>query len=201
MPRSTLTLDQVVSAAIDLLDADGLDGLNMRSLGGRLGSAATAVYWHVKSKDALVRLAGDAIWAEVGLPDLAVLDWRSAAAELATGLHATMLRHPWLVQAMASHLVHGPGKTRYDDHTLAVFERAGIVGEDAARAAAVIFMFVLGNAVGPAAAVSLTRRLGRDAAESLRAAVACVPDKAFELGLAVLLDGFDAMRGQIGGGR
>src|SRR4029077_8012002 len=45
MPRDTLTREQIVSAAIDLLDADGLEGLNMRALGQRLGSAAPAVLW------------------------------------------------------------------------------------------------------------------------------------------------------------
>jgi len=37
MPRDTLTREQIVSAAIDLLDAEGLEGLNMRALGQRLG--------------------------------------------------------------------------------------------------------------------------------------------------------------------
>ena len=59
MPRDTLTRDQIVTAAIDLLDAEGLEGLNMRSLGTRLGSAATAVYWHVGSKGDLIALAGE----------------------------------------------------------------------------------------------------------------------------------------------
>src|SRR5947209_15413288 len=59
MPRDTLTREQIVSAAIDLLDAEGLEGLNMRALGQRLGSAATSVYWHVGSKDNLIALAAD----------------------------------------------------------------------------------------------------------------------------------------------
>ena len=58
MPRDTLNREQVVNAAIDLLDSEGLEGLNMRALGKRLGSAATAVYWHVGSKDNLIALAG-----------------------------------------------------------------------------------------------------------------------------------------------
>jgi AcrR family transcriptional regulator len=61
MPRDTLTREQIVGAAIDLLDADGLEGLNMRALGQRLGSAATAVYWHVGSKDNLIALAADQV--------------------------------------------------------------------------------------------------------------------------------------------
>jgi AcrR family transcriptional regulator len=51
MARDTLTLEQIVDAAVELLDAEGLEGLNMRALGKRPGSAPTAVYWHVGSKD------------------------------------------------------------------------------------------------------------------------------------------------------
>jgi AcrR family transcriptional regulator len=80
MPRDTLTREQIIKAAIDLLDAEGLEGLNMRALGTRLGSAATAVYWHVGSKDHLITLAGDHVWNEITLPDLTDLtavDWRT----------------------------------------------------------------------------------------------------------------------------
>ena len=68
MPRDTLTREQIVSAAIDLLDAEGLEGLNMRALGQRLGSAATAVYWHVGSKDNLIALAADQASSEIAAP-------------------------------------------------------------------------------------------------------------------------------------
>ena len=65
MPRDTLTRDQIVRTAVELLDAEGLEGLNMRALGKRLDSAATAVYWHVKNKDNLVLLATDQVWGEL----------------------------------------------------------------------------------------------------------------------------------------
>jgi AcrR family transcriptional regulator len=225
MPRDSLTQEQIVRAAIELLDADGLDGLTMRSLGARLGSAATAVYWHVKSKDNLVRLAGDEVWAEIELPSDA-LGWHEAATALATGLHAMMTRHPWLVQALAGHLMYGPGKSRYDDETLAAYERAGFAGPEADQAAAAVFTYVLGNTVSAAASVSLTRRLrrdGGDAEEAMRVAMAQAaeiarefprlrarldqpaaleyggaPDRSFELGLAALLDG---LRAKLGAGR
>ncbi len=85
MPRDTLTREQIVTAAIELMDADGLDGLNMRALGRRLGSAATAVYWHVGSKGNLIALAADQAWHEIALPDPATTGWRGAAAAMATG--------------------------------------------------------------------------------------------------------------------
>ncbi|MFI6675569.1 TetR/AcrR family transcriptional regulator C-terminal domain-containing protein [Kribbella sp. NPDC050470] len=169
MPRNTLTVEQIVAAAIGLLDEVGLDGLNMRALGERLGTAATAVYWHVKTKDELVRLAGDAIWTEIELPDLDG-DWREAAAALAIGLHEMLTRHPWYGQALGLYLLYGPGKARYDDATLSLYEKAGFTPADADRAAATVFIYVAGSALGSAAQLSLNRRLtraGQDPAQAL----------------------------------
>jgi AcrR family transcriptional regulator len=70
MTRDTLTRDQIVRAAIELLDDEGLEGVNMRALGKRLNSTATAVYWHVGSKSNLITLAGDQAWNEIPLPNL-----------------------------------------------------------------------------------------------------------------------------------
>ena len=191
----------------------------MRALGSRLGSAATAVYWHVGSKDDLVALAADQVWHEVALPDPATAGWRAAATAMATELHAMLTRHPWLVQAFGSLLLYGPGKARHDDHSLAIYEAAGFTGAQADLAVATVFTFVLGNALGPAAAASLTRRLSReggDAEEQIRdglakarqvaaqfprlrsrletasADYAAAPDDSFEFGLQTLLDGLAA---------
>ncbi|MER8035417.1 TetR/AcrR family transcriptional regulator [Streptomyces hydrogenans] len=162
MPRPALTRDQIVSTAVELLDEDGLEGLNMRALGQRLNSAATAVYWHVKNKDGLVALAGDRVWDEIRLPDVDAVGWRAAATAMATDLHGVFTRHPWLVQALAAHLFHGEAKARHDDHSLAVYEAAGFTGAEADRAAAAVFTYVLGNASGASATAALSRRIRRE---------------------------------------
>ncbi|HEY3872134.1 MAG TPA: TetR/AcrR family transcriptional regulator [Actinocrinis sp.] len=219
MPRETLTRDQIVNAAVELLDAEGLEGLNMRALGKRLGAAATAMYWHVGGKDDLIELAGDRVWAEVALPDPAEVGWRAAAAGMAGDLHAMLTRHLWLVQAFGQYVFAGAGKARHHDHTLAVFEAAGFVGAQADQAAAGVYTYVLGNALGTAAKASLLRKLGRDGAdadEAMRAGMAkarevsarfprlrerletaaadyaASPDDSFAFGLESLLDGLEA---------
>jgi AcrR family transcriptional regulator len=219
MPRDTLTRGQIIKAAVDLLDDEGLEGLNMRALGQRLGSAATAVYWHVGSKDNLIALAADQAWHEIARPDPAAAGWRAAATVMATGLHAMLTRHTWLVQAFGTQVLYGPGKARHDDHLLAIYEAAGFSGTQADRAAATVFTYVLGNALGAAAAASLTRKVGRDggdADELMRASMAeaseiaarfprlrarfgtaaaaygATPDNGFEFGLNAILDGLEA---------
>ncbi len=219
MPRDTLTREQIVRAAVDLLDDEGLEGLNLRALGRRLGSAATAVYWHVGSKGNLIALAGDQVWNELPLPDLTTTHWRTAATQMATDLRAMLTRHPWLVQAFGSYVVVGPGKARHDDHSLAIYEAAGFKGAQADQAMTAVFTFVLGNALGPAATASLRRRLGRDGGnpeELLRDHLAtareiatrfprlrarldtpaadygATPEHSFEFGLHAILDGLEA---------
>jgi AcrR family transcriptional regulator len=215
MTRDTLTREQIVKAAVDLLDDEGLDGFSMRTLGKRLGSAATAVYWHVGSKDNLVALAGDQVWQEVTLPDLVETDWRAAARRMAIDLHATLVRHPWLVQVFSSLVTYGPGKARHDDHLLAIYESAGFTGADVDQAATAVLTYVLGNALGPAAEASITKKLGEELLRDSMAKAEQVamefprlrarldttvagygagPENSFEFGLEALLDGLGSRR-------
>ncbi len=219
MPRDTLTRQQIVDAAIDLLDSEGLEGLSMRSLGQRLDSAATAVYWHVGSKANLIALAGDQLWGEIALPDLPATDWRTAARQLATDLHTLLTRHPWLVQAFGTFPVFGPSRSHFNEHSLAVYEAAGFTGAQIDQAATAVFTFVLGNALGRAATLSLTRKLSRDGGDAeglmrdtmakareigaqfprLRARLetaaadyGAAPENTFEFGLQAILHGLEA---------
>jgi len=205
-----------------VLDAEGVNGLNMRRLGTQLGSAATAVYYHVKNKNELVTLAADHVWSEIELPELEEIGWRAAATKLAGGALAMVSRHFWLIPAMSTHLIYGPSKARYDDHCLAVYESAGFRGPDADQAAATVLMFVIGAAQGEAAESAwraTLRRTGADAERELRDAVAEVqhiaqqfprlrertkptmensilPDNTFEFGLSAILDGLQARLAQ-----
>jgi AcrR family transcriptional regulator len=215
----TLTRDQIVKAAIELLDAEGLEGLNMRALGKRLGSVPTAVYWHVRSKSDLISLAVDQVWNEIALPDLTLTDWRTSATSMAIDLRAMLTRHPWLMQVFGSYVVYGTGKARHDDHTFAVYESAGFDGASAEEAATAVFMFVLGSALGRAAEAALSRKLrreGADADQMVRESLAKARELAaqyprvrarlggassdyggalehsFELGLQALFDGLEA---------
>lgn len=219
MRTGVLTRQQIVHAAVAVLDADGLEGLNMRALGKHLGSVATAVYWHVRGKRELISLAGDSVWDEIPLPDPSTVGWRQAAISMATELHAMLTRHPWVAQAFGSYLIYGPARARRDDHTLAIYEGAGFSGARAEQAAAVVLTYVLGNALGGAAATSLRRTLSREGGDPeqrmaeamtevrevaaqfphLRARMdqpsagyATLPEDSFAFGLEVIVEGLQA---------
>lgn len=162
MPRETLSRDRIVEAAVEVLDAEGVGGLNMRRLGARLGVVQTAMYHYVRDKDELVTLAADSMWKEVCLPDPSEVPWQAAAAELARQVHSMLGRHPWLLVAMSTHLIYGPGKARFDECCLTVFEDAGFAGSEADQAAATLLIYVVGAAQGEAAEHEWRARLRRD---------------------------------------
>ena len=219
MPRETLSRDQIVRAAVEVLDADGLTGLNMRRLGSYLRCAPTAVYWHVQSKDELVVLAADKLWAEIDRPDPDLVGWREAAMIMARSFHAMLTRHLWLVQAMSTYFLYGPGKASHDEHCLLIYERAGFTGAAADRALNSVYLFVAGRALGDAADATRIRRMGPDPdtqAEQMRKVMAEVvasvkpfprlyaraqaylepdpaePERSFCWGLNVIFDGLEA---------
>src|ERR687893_1971585 len=78
--QPALSREQIVRAAIEILDAEGAAGLSMRRLGTRLGSGATSLYWHVAHKDELLELAVDEVLGEVYVPEAGDTPWRVGAS-------------------------------------------------------------------------------------------------------------------------
>ncbi|MFT4108229.1 TetR/AcrR family transcriptional regulator, partial [Propionicimonas sp.] len=103
--RTSLTLEAILARAIDILDADGVDGLTLRRLAGELGAGAASVYWHVDDKDELLRLAYEAV---AGPPVRAALErpidpgtWRDGVRAAGLAIFEVIEGHPWVVEVMA----------------------------------------------------------------------------------------------------
>jgi TetR/AcrR family tetracycline transcriptional repressor len=90
--RPALDRDQLVRAALALLDAVGFDGLTMRRLAERLGVQAASLYNHVRDKQQLLTLLADAICAEVPGLD-ASRPWREQLEHAARCWYRIATRH------------------------------------------------------------------------------------------------------------
>ncbi|MET8448354.1 TetR/AcrR family transcriptional regulator C-terminal domain-containing protein [Streptomyces sp. NPDC005209] len=215
MARERLNRDQVVEAAIELLDDEGVDGLSMRRLGKRLNSAPTAMYWHIGSKENLVVLAADRVWGEIELRDPAEAGWRAAARALMRDTYATVERHPWLVPAISTHFVYGPGMARFQNHSYGIYEAAGFQGRDLDWAVNTAFTFVAGTALLDATRAAAARAKPSDVVQRADEIVAQYPrlrermesfgdadpaetlGQKFAFGLETILDGLEArLRGE-----
>ena len=91
-----LSLERIVATAVELLDAQGVDGLTMRRLADRLGAGAMSLYWHVGNKDEVFDLALDAVLEYRRPAETAEgHDWRTDVVHMLEDWRASMLRHPW----------------------------------------------------------------------------------------------------------
>src|SRR5262249_47780549 len=67
--HSALSREQIVRAAIEVADAEGIEAVTMRRIATELGVGTMSLYWHVPTKDNLLELMRDALMGEVQMPD------------------------------------------------------------------------------------------------------------------------------------
>ncbi|GIE27693.1 TetR family transcriptional regulator [Actinoplanes italicus] len=163
--QPTLSREQIVRAAIELLDAEGAAGLSMRRLGARLGSGATSLYWHVATKDDLLELAVDEVMGEVYVPEVGDTPWRIGVSVLANGLRTMLLRHPWVIGQLGTRPTIGPNVLRMSNRSVALLSAAGFTGPTLSHVHSLITAHVIGAATTEAAVGAAIRRSGKSAAE------------------------------------
>ncbi|MFY1669722.1 TetR/AcrR family transcriptional regulator [Plantactinospora sp. WMMB334] len=172
--QPTLSREQIVRTAIELLDAEGPAGLSMRRLGTRLGAGATSVYWYVANKDELLELAVDEVMGEVYVPEVGDTSWRVGASVLATGIRAMLLRHPWAIGLLGVRPTIGPNAMRIGDRTVALLTAAGFTGLELAHASSLLSAHAIGSATTVSAMLNSMRQSGmsmREIAERLESNV------------------------------
>jgi TetR/AcrR family transcriptional regulator, tetracycline repressor protein len=88
--------EMVTRAGLKLLNEDGLEQLTLRRLGVELNVQAATIYWHFKSKEALLDEMATTVLAE-GATDLIPArkssDWSVWASTFGEGLRKTLLRY------------------------------------------------------------------------------------------------------------
>jgi AcrR family transcriptional regulator len=121
-----ISREAIVTAAIGLLDREGLGALSMRRLAEELGTGAASLYWHVGSKDGLLDLVLDELIGEGKVPDPDPSRWQEQLKEVARAQRAASLRHPYLVRISIGRIPMGPNALRYSERVLAILRAGGL---------------------------------------------------------------------------
>ncbi len=122
--------EHVVSAALDLLDEAGLEGLTMRALAERMGVRAASLYWHIRDKEQLLGLLAEAIVGEVPEP-ASDLPWRAQLEAFATDYRRVLQSHRDAARIM---LVAQPAAPRLYERLVRSLVEAGFDGGVAVEA-------------------------------------------------------------------
>ncbi|SEE34329.1 transcriptional regulator, TetR family [Streptomyces sp. 2231.1] len=146
MPRPrSLTPDQLASAALAVIDRDGLAALSMRAVAQELGMSTMGLYRYVEDRGELERLVVERVLHDVdtGTPDPAA-SWREQVSVMARRLRDTVGAHPEVVPLTVAHRHHSLGVLRWSETVLAVLTAAGLDGERRVVALRGLLSYVIG---------------------------------------------------------
>jgi AcrR family transcriptional regulator len=124
--REPISREAIVTAAIQLLDREGLAALSMRRLAEELGTGAATLYWHVGSKDGLLDLVFDELIGEEQVPDADPSRWQEQLKDIARAQRRVSLRHPYLVRISIGRIPMGPSALRFSERVLAILRAGGL---------------------------------------------------------------------------
>jgi AcrR family transcriptional regulator len=145
-PRSPLSRQRVLEAAVALADQGGVGSLSMRRLAQELGVEAMSLYHHVANKEEILDGIVDLVFGEIELPS-GEAGWRTAMRRRAMSVRETLRRHPWAIGMMESRSRPGSATLRHHDAVLGVLRGAGFSIEMAAHAFSVLDSYIYGFAL------------------------------------------------------
>lgn len=125
-PRSALTREAIVTAALRVLDEVGLERFTMRRVADEVGTGAATLYWHVTGKEQLIHLLLDRVMGEIELPEPDPSRWEDQIREFARAGRATFRRHPGVALASLGRVPVGPNLVRIMEWFLGLLRGAGI---------------------------------------------------------------------------
>ena len=131
-PRGELTREQVLSAALELADVEGLDGLTMRRLAEELGCGTMTLYTHVASRDDLLNGVVGLVIERLDLEHVPAETWQECARRTVSSYRALAYEHPGAFELLAFADNDVDPVATYFERLLWLFQQAGL-SETAAR--------------------------------------------------------------------
>jgi AcrR family transcriptional regulator len=220
-PTRGSTVDEVVLAAVEIADREGLGALTMRALAQRLGIGPMTLYTYVPGRAELIDLMLDLTYADMRRTPTGGRPWRERLTAVAAGNRSLYADHPWMATVSTLRPPLGPGSIAKYEHELAALDGLGLTDVEMDDCLTHLLTFVQANAraAGEARAAErdtamndeqwwaanaplLTRALD-DARYPLATRVGSAagaahgsahdPEHAYDFGLARVLDGLAAL--------
>jgi TetR/AcrR family tetracycline transcriptional repressor len=191
---------QIVEAALELLDHDGLSGVTTRRIADRLGIKSASLYWHIRDREELLDLLSDRVVAVARFPDPSA-GWRQQVMGLMDEFLRCLLTHRDAARVVAGRPPTGPIRLRGAEMLLRALITAGLDDQQAIDAGLVLTTYVVGFALEQQASGASTAPQVDEAFESeyptlarlaLGATEGVVLTARFHEGMAVVLDGIEA---------
>lgn len=137
-----LTRDDIVAAALPVLERDGVDGLTVRSVAERLGISSPALYHYFSSRDDLVGRLCEQVAAQVELAVAPGTPWDDAIVGVVRSMERTFARYPGVASRVLPARRHSPAANRISRTVYDLVRSGGFDREQAEELlAALHFLF------------------------------------------------------------
>ena len=144
MPRPrSLTPEQIATAALAVLDRDGLDSLSMRTVAQELGMGTMSLYRYVSDRGQVEELVVDLVLQAVD-PSIPRGTAGKRLSALADRVRVAVSGHPAVVPLLLTYRHRSPSSRRWGEAMLTVLTDAGLTG----KRRVIAFRAVLGYVFG-----------------------------------------------------
>lgn len=147
-----LTAERIETAALGIVDREGVDALTMRRLGAELGVEAMSLYYHVPTKDVLLGRVASRVAGEVTLDVPPDAPWRDGLRALGVAMRAALQAHPRAVPIVATRPLDPEAGRRFIGPVLGPLLAGGFAEATAFLAIQSVAAFVIGHALAEAGA-------------------------------------------------
>jgi AcrR family transcriptional regulator len=152
-----LSQGEIVSAAATILERDGYDALNMRSIAAELGVRAAALYRYVSGRDELDDLLFDHLMAGCAT-EVAGRDWREDLRTIANVWRSRLIERRDATRIALGLVSIGPNVAPLMEACLGALRRTGLEDDEVVRAYDAFMLFVHSFASSEASFRSLESR-------------------------------------------
>lgn len=144
--RAGLTREQIIAAAVDLVDRRGLASFGVRPLAAALDVDPMSIYNHVPGKAALLDGVSEAVLTEAAnaAPEPPPDDWQEIARWMADSYRAMAMRHPRVFPLLTTRAQRSPVALSTLELLAAAMRRAGFADQAIADAQTILFGFLNG---------------------------------------------------------
>lgn len=209
-PRPTLTTTAIAQAGIEVADTSGLAAVTMQQVAETLGVTKMALYRYLPGKAELIGLMTD---VAIGQPPTAHAELVGRRAHLDFWSHRmfeVFRQHPWALETTVGNRLMGPNEISWLEQLVTALDNSGLDGGEQLDVAATLAGHVRSivqqgvptdHAAGGSTESTLAGILAAhaDRFPALTAALGSAtepPNRAFDFGLARILDGVESLIAQ-----
>jgi AcrR family transcriptional regulator len=140
-----LNRERIITAAVELIEREGVDAVSMRRIATELGSGVMSLYNHVPSKAALLDGVAERVISSIDVTSVPGACWQDEVRAQARAFRQIARAYPRCTMVAVSRPATSTSEPTPVTRALATLRKAGFGEEDALRIVRAFVAYVVGS--------------------------------------------------------